>query len=190
MYTEEPSISMYNPAFVAKVHAKRRDYENSPEAKEARRLAEEARRKAELEAHTAKLAAMSEKARAEREKLARARKAANDAIRAAHAAVQAMHLEMGLAQRPRVERARSMASVLATVSRFTGISQAEIAGPHRNVDIAFARQAVMYWCARRTNRSYPEIGRFLNRDHTSVLHGVDAYVEKRAKSGRKLRRIR
>lgn len=41
----------------------------------------------------------------------------------------------------------------------------------RNPQVTEARQ-VMYWVARAEGYSYPAIGRFLSRDHTSVMIGV------------------
>lgn len=55
--------------------------------------------------------------------------------------------------------------------------------PHR---LIFARQFVMYWMIRRTGLSLPQIGRLLNRDHTTLIHGRRAYIAKRAGMGRHL----
>jgi chromosomal replication initiation ATPase DnaA len=192
MYTEEPAISLFNPAFVARVHAKRREAANSTDGKKLASLAKIQAATAKLDAANAKLEAAYAKAHAEREKLARARKAANDSMRAANAAIRIMKNECSATKREYTAvHPRSMSRILATVSRFTGISQKEILGQHRNRDIVLARQAVMYFCARRTNKSYPQIGRFLgDRDHTTVLHGVSTYVDKRAHKGRNLKRLR
>ena len=56
----------------------------------------------------------------------------------------------------------------------------------RQRDVVFARQAVMYWLMRKYNYSCSEVGRIMIRDHTSVISGVAAYVQKRELMGRKL----
>lgn len=61
----------------------------------------------------------------------------------------------------------------------------------RHRRLAAARHFIMYWAMRRTLLSSTQIGRLLGgRDHTTVLHGRDAYREKRGKAGRNLRDIR
>lgn len=67
----------------------------------------------------------------------------------------------------------------------------EVNGPYRNDHIVLARQAIAYWSRRQTQLSYPEIGRRLgDRDHTTILHAIRAYPQKRAKMGRYLRTLR
>lgn len=60
----------------------------------------------------------------------------------------------------------------------------------RQRQFSLARQFLMYWACRRTTLSLPQIGRLMRRDHTTILHGKAAYVEKRAKMGRYLRSVR
>lgn len=67
----------------------------------------------------------------------------------------------------------------------------EIHSDRRNREIVFARQFVMYWAARLTKLSLPQVGRLMGgKDHTTILHGKDKYVEKRARMGRYLRAAR
>jgi chromosomal replication initiation ATPase DnaA len=71
------------------------------------------------------------------------------------------------------------------------ITKAELRSKRRSREIVLARQAVMYWTCRLTQRSLPEIGRMMGgKDHTTILHGRDAYPTKRAKMGRNLRAVR
>lgn len=71
------------------------------------------------------------------------------------------------------------------------VSPAELFAPtRRNTEMALARHAICYWAARLTDLSYPRIGKALGRDHTTILHGKDAYVEKRRAQGRYLRPAR
>ena len=52
------------------------------------------------------------------------------------------------------------------------------------------RWFVAYWIARRTRFSFPAIGRMLGgRDHTTIMHAVRKYPDKRAKMGRKVKSI-
>lgn len=61
----------------------------------------------------------------------------------------------------------------------------------RHARLAMARQFVSYWAMRRTLLSSPQIGRLLGgRDHTTILHGRDAYRKKREAQGRFLRDAR
>lgn len=69
-----------------------------------------------------------------------------------------------------------------------GVKKVHIMSNRRGRHLVFARQAIMYWAYRLTDRSLPEIGRLMGgRDHTTVLHGYHAYVAKRAAMGRTLR---
>lgn len=71
------------------------------------------------------------------------------------------------------------------------VSRSELRSKRRHSTLVLARQFVMYWAARRTLLSYPQIGKMLGgRDHTSIIHGKGAYVEKRASMGRTLRKAR
>lgn len=61
----------------------------------------------------------------------------------------------------------------AKVAYETGISVAAMRGPSRKSDIVRARWAAMY-AMRQAGHSFPSIGRFFNRDHTSVIHAIKA----------------
>ena len=66
----------------------------------------------------------------------------------------------------------SMEQVLQAVIKTTRIGRLDIMSAHRAANIMEARH-IFYWCARYfTARSYPEIGRFINRDHCTIMHGV------------------
>lgn len=178
MYTEEPSISMYTKAFVA----------------EARRDATKTQR------HLSQLVVLETKRdqiRHEREKLLRMRKAANRAVRAANEAmreaneaVRMMRAESSASRRMLVGAPRTMASVVALVSRYTGVSTRDILGTSQTRRIVLARQAALYGCVLRTDKTFEQIARFFNRERTTIVHGVSTYIEKRAVMGRKLRKVR
>ena len=69
--------------------------------------------------------------------------------------------------------------VARVVCWFHGISLEELFAKKRDKRMAHIRFAVYYWAKQLTPRSFPEIGRILNRDHTSVLHGVKNYQQSR-----------
>lgn len=118
------------------------------------------------------------------------RKIANEAIRAANEALRRLHAEWAIEDQNATTPLRSsIARVMERISRATGVSIMDIVGQRKSVRIAFARQAVMYWCVRRTGKSLPQIGAALDRDHTTVIHGSRAYPKKRAAMGRTLRPV-
>lgn len=58
------------------------------------------------------------------------------------------------------------------VSYATGVSLDQMRQPTRgNKHIVQARWAAM-WAMRQAGYSYPAIGAFFNRDHTSVIHAI------------------
>jgi len=117
--------------------------------------------------------------------IAEQRRIANEAIRAGNAALARVRQQWS----EQVATFSSVSAIVHRIARAPGVLPAQIMGNGRSRDVTFARQAVMYWTARRSGRSLVEIGHILQRDHTSVLHGKRAYVRKRAAQGRKLRPI-
>lgn len=94
-----------------------------------------------------------------------------------------------------VEPAKPYAITFAEIERRAlkvfDIARSELRSPRNHADIAFARHFVMYWAARLTSLSMPQIGRLMGgKDHTTVLHGRNVYPAKRAKMGRYLRAAR
>jgi hypothetical protein len=84
----------------------------------------------------------------------------------------------------------SFATIERRICQALRVSRLEIRSNRRTKEIAFARQAVMYWAVRMTGLSLPEIGRLMGKDHTSVLHGRDVYPAKRKAMGRYVRPLR
>lgn len=74
--------------------------------------------------------------------------------------------------------------IISRTAELCGIPETEIVGPNRNKLVTIARQHVMYELRRIKGSgggplySFLEIGRFLNRDHTTVMHGVDAHASR------------
>ena len=71
-------------------------------------------------------------------------------------------------------------AIIRDASVLTGIPVPDIIGHKRTKEFVRVRQAVM-WEARRQGYSLPQIGRALNRDHTTVIHGL-RQVERRRQS--------
>ncbi|MGE4321736.1 MAG: helix-turn-helix domain-containing protein [Sphingobium sp.] len=63
-----------------------------------------------------------------------------------------------------------IATIIAAVARETGVSQAAICGPRRELEHVRARAAVAWLARRLTSRSYPAIGMVLGgRDHSTII---------------------
>jgi len=115
-------------------------------------------------------------------------KQANDAIRRANDALAAFR-EGNLIYNDTASGSIpiSFDDIMDRICKATGITRRDILSERRAVDVVFARQAVCYWAYRRTKLSFPEIAKAMGRsDHTTTIHSVAAYVEKRAKEGRTL----
>ncbi len=93
--------------------------------------------------------------------------------------------------KPFVVRVSTFRRIELRACRVFRVSMNELRAFRRSPHVVFARQFVMYWAARLTALSTPQIGRLLGgRDHTTVLHGKSAYVQKRKAMGRHLREAR
>lgn len=56
-----------------------------------------------------------------------------------------------------------------------GLTLDDLTGPSRTDTIVRARQEAMAVIRANTRFSFPQIGRFFNRDHTTVIYSVRAY---------------
>lgn len=176
MYEEYPRDPYHglNPSFVAKVHAKRR----VEAARKTKRLV----LTTDVQKAAAELAELRERLAQERQNLRRLMLAANETNKSV--------VDFPGLSRPRAKNATTVGRIVQRFARRFGVSNEDLVGGARNRDLVLIRQAVIYWCARRTNRSLCQIGRQMKRDHTTVLHSIDKYIEKRARMGRTLRGVR
>lgn len=62
-----------------------------------------------------------------------------------------------------------------------GVVLNEVFSKGRDSQVAAARHDIMLYLREVMQWSYPRIGKFLDRDHTSVMHGVKAAKERREK---------
>lgn len=63
--------------------------------------------------------------------------------------------------------------LIAATSRMTGLPREHITGPGRQRDLHRARAAICH-VARKRGRSFNQISRPLNRDHTTIMSACDA----------------
>ncbi|MCB1473808.1 MAG: hypothetical protein KDJ68_13240 [Rhodobiaceae bacterium] len=61
--------------------------------------------------------------------------------------------------------------ICRVVCEADGIALSELRSERRKTDVALSRQIVMWLARELTTLSLPRIGRYLSRDHTTVLHG-------------------
>ena len=54
-------------------------------------------------------------------------------------------------------------------------------GVRRNSQIAHLRHIIFYLAAKKTNRSFPQIGTFMKRDHSTIIYGSESIARKRLK---------
>ena len=75
-----------------------------------------------------------------------------------------------------VTRKKLIGEVFAEVAKRHGLTVADLVGPSRLRQFAWPRQEAFYLAKMQTGASFPEIGRFARRDHTTVIHGVKAHA--------------
>jgi chromosomal replication initiator protein len=62
--------------------------------------------------------------------------------------------------------------ILHVSAEFFGVPVSELTGRNRSARIALPRQIIMYLMREEIGASFPQIGQALNRDHTTVMHGI------------------
>jgi hypothetical protein len=63
------------------------------------------------------------------------------------------------------------------------VSLEAVLSPDRHVNVAYVRQ-VCAWILRQRPMSFPEIGRMLGRDHTTIIHAVRKVDAERSRNPR------
>jgi chromosomal replication initiator protein len=74
-------------------------------------------------------------------------------------------------------------AILFAVGRYYGVNSDELKGKSRHKQIVGPRQMAMYLLREDAHLSSPDIGRLLNRDHTTVLHALKQVVGDIARDG-------
>lgn len=63
-----------------------------------------------------------------------------------------------------------MSDIVDAVCIMFGFLPSEIKSKRRHTELVRARHFCMYACVRLTSRNYSEIGRYFDRDHTTVMY--------------------
>jgi chromosomal replication initiator protein len=74
-------------------------------------------------------------------------------------------------------------AIVTAVARYFGIKADDLKGKARHKQIVGPRQVAMYLLREDGHLSTPEVGRLLNRDHTTVLHGMKQIANDIARDG-------
>src|SRR5437764_1414304 len=80
-------------------------------------------------------------------------------------------------------RGATPAAILTAVARYFGLKTDDLKGKARNKQIVGPRHIAMYLLREDGHLSTPEVGRLLNRDHTTVLHGMKQVSSDIARDG-------
>lgn len=71
-----------------------------------------------------------------------------------------------------------IAEIFDKVYKVTGISMEKLKGKSQKGDIIYARHLTMYLLKKKVGLIVREIGKLLNRDHSTVIHGVQSFQNK------------
>jgi chromosomal replication initiator protein len=80
-------------------------------------------------------------------------------------------------------RGSTPVAVVTAVARYFEVSVEELKSKSRHKQIVVPRQIAMYLLREDAHLSTPEVGRILNRDHTTVLHGLRQVANDIARDG-------
>ena len=75
-------------------------------------------------------------------------------------------------------RVELVEKIIADVAHKCGVSVADIKSTSRDRAVAWARQDAMYEVYRRVHVSMPKLGRYFDREHTTVLHSINRAEER------------
>ncbi len=85
----------------------------------------------------------------------------------------------------RTDGAVTLGDIEAVVATFFGITPADIHSSRRTRTVSTARMVAMYLARKYTRMSFPEIGRFMGKNHSSVVLAVQR-MEKHVEAGDEL----
>ena len=80
----------------------------------------------------------------------------------------------------------SLNTIVAEVCAKYGVSWRELISQRRWKPLVHARHEVYWRCITETSASYSRVGRFMNRDHTTIMHGVKVHGQRIAVMGERL----
>jgi chromosomal replication initiator protein len=70
----------------------------------------------------------------------------------------------------------TLEAILNSAADYFGLSVTELTGRNRSARVATPRQIIMYVMREEIGASLPQIGQILDRDHTTVMHGIERIV--------------
>lgn len=79
-----------------------------------------------------------------------------------------------------MSEAPTIRQIMLAVSRYYGVSMAQMLSPSRKVAVSHPRQLAMHLARKLTTRSLPEIGMAFHRDHTTAVHATQVVPERLA----------
>jgi chromosomal replication initiator protein len=74
-------------------------------------------------------------------------------------------------------------AIMAAVARYFGVRLDDLKSKSRHKHIVIPRQVAMFLLCEDGRLSTPDVGRLLNRDHTTVLHGMKVVANDIARDG-------
>ncbi len=87
--------------------------------------------------------------------------------------------------RSKDEFAPSLDLIVEMTAKYYDIDSKQIMGSSRKANVVLARQVSMYIMRTMTGQSLPEIGKYFNQHHTTVMHSVDK-IEQMQQENREL----
>ena len=75
------------------------------------------------------------------------------------------------------EKSFSLGTIVQAVSEYYNVSTNEIKGIGRSAKVAEARQVAIYLCRDLTKQSFPDIGKFFEKKHTTIMYSYDKVKE-------------
>ncbi|MBM3267367.1 MAG: chromosomal replication initiator protein DnaA [Candidatus Sericytochromatia bacterium] len=70
-------------------------------------------------------------------------------------------------------RAATKERIRTVVARHYGVTEEDLRSPKRNKEFTLPRHVACYLIREMTGASFQLIGRFFDRDHTSIMHGIN-----------------
>jgi chromosomal replication initiator protein len=68
--------------------------------------------------------------------------------------------------------------IFASIFKKYGVKKEDIIGSRRTKDVAWARHVSVYLIRAITDMSFPNIGKILGRDHSTIMSSIDAVERK------------
>jgi chromosomal replication initiator protein len=104
-----------------------------------------------------------------------------DALRAAMASPKTATLIRHAVERVhKIQGEVALRDIAAHVGRAYRVSIHDLLSPKRTQHLAFCRQVAMYLCRALTKCSFPEIGEYFRRDHSTVIHARNLIAQRMA----------